>query len=111
MSTRHVLLAVLMLAVTYPARALPLLAPGIERLPRWALAYLRLIGPAVLAALAATSALVVANAGERDVRVGMTAVAVVVCVVLVARTRNFLLGLAVAVALAALARMTGIAVG
>ena len=33
MSTDLVLLAVLMGAVTYPSRALPMLAPGIERLP------------------------------------------------------------------------------
>ncbi len=58
-SVELVLLAVLMGAVTYPSRALPLLAPGIERLPRWALAYLRLVGPAVLAALAAVNVMVV----------------------------------------------------
>ena len=108
MSTRHVLLAVAMLAVTYPARALPLLAPGIDRLPGWALGYLRLIGPAVLAALAATSALVATTGGQREVRLGVAAGAVVVCVALVARTRNFFLGLTAAVVLAALARMIGV---
>ena len=49
MSGDLVLLAVLMGAVTYPSRALPLLAPGIERLPPRALLYLRLVGPTVLA--------------------------------------------------------------
>ena len=38
---------------TYAARALPLLAPGADRLPAPVLAYLRLIGPAVLGAIAA----------------------------------------------------------
>ena len=51
MSTELVLLALLMFAVTYPSRALPLLAPGIERLPPRALLYLRLVGPAVLASI------------------------------------------------------------
>ena len=55
MSTDLILLALLMGAVTYPSRALPLLAPGIERLPSWALDYLQLVGPAVLAALAAVA--------------------------------------------------------
>ena len=55
MSTELVLLAFLMFAVTYPSRACALLAPGIDRLPRVALDYLRLVGPAVLAALAAVS--------------------------------------------------------
>ncbi len=37
MSVELVLLAVLMAAVTYPSRAVPLLAPWIERLPHRAL--------------------------------------------------------------------------
>jgi branched-subunit amino acid transport protein len=48
-STELVLLAVLMFAVTYPTRALGLLTPGLERLPRLAFDYLQLVGPAVLA--------------------------------------------------------------
>ena len=62
MSTDLVLLAVLMGAVTYPSRALPMLAPGIERLPPRALLYLRLVGPAVLASIAASQTLVHTNA-------------------------------------------------
>ena len=46
-------LAVLMFAVTYPARAIPLLVPRFERLPPRTLEYLRLVGPAVLGAIAA----------------------------------------------------------
>ncbi len=65
MSTELVGLAVLMFAVTYPSRALPLLAPGIERLPPIVLAYLRLVGPAVLAALAAANVMIVADAAGR----------------------------------------------
>ena len=68
MSTELVLLAVLMAAVTYPSRALPLLAPGIERLPPRALLYLRLVGPAVLASIAAANTLVVTAPGRRAAR-------------------------------------------
>ena len=52
MSTDLVFLALLMGAVTYPWRAIPMLAPGFDRLPALAIDYLRLVGPAVLAALA-----------------------------------------------------------
>ena len=62
MSVELVGLALLMGAVTYPARALPLLVPGIERLPPIALAYLRLVGPAVLGALAAVNTAIVVDA-------------------------------------------------
>ena len=58
-------LALLMGAVTYPSRACPLLAPGIERLPPIALAYLRLVGPAILAALAAVNTVVVIDDADR----------------------------------------------
>jgi branched-subunit amino acid transport protein len=93
------LLAVLMWAATYPWRVAPFLLPGFDRLPPLALAYLRLVGPAVLAALAAVAVFVTKDHG---VRVGMDAVAVLLCVVLVAWRRNVLLGLVAAVALAAL---------
>ena len=46
MSLGLIPLVFLMWAVTYPARAVPMLAPGIERLPPRAIAYLRLAGPA-----------------------------------------------------------------
>ena len=63
MSTNLVLLAVLMFAVTYPSRALGLLAPAIDRLPKVVLDYLQLVGPAVLAALAAVSVMVTTEEG------------------------------------------------
>ena len=59
MKTELVLLAVLMFVVTYPSRALGLLAPGMDRLPRRAFEYLQLVGPAILAALAAVAVMVV----------------------------------------------------
>ena len=105
-----VLLAVLMGAVTYPSRATPFLAPGIERLPPPVLAYLRLVGPAVLAALAAVNVLVVTGPnGQPQLHVGVETAAVVVAVAIVAWRRNLLLGVAVAVVLVVLARSTGIA--
>ena len=59
MSTELIPLAVLMGLVTYPFRAVPLLAPGFERLPERARLYLRLVGPSVLAALAAVNTMVI----------------------------------------------------
>ncbi len=85
MSTDLVLLAVLMFAVTYPTRALGLLTPGLDRLPKIAFDYLQLVGPAVLAALAAVSVMVVV--GDDDVpsfHVGIEWVAVLVCLAIVA---------------------------
>jgi branched-subunit amino acid transport protein len=43
---------------TYAARAIPMLVPGIDRLPPVVLEYLRLIGPAALGAIAAASVFV-----------------------------------------------------
>ena len=60
-----IVLALLMAAVTYPSRAVPLLAPAFERLPVRALEYLRLVGPAVLGAIAASQALLVMGADGR----------------------------------------------
>ena len=51
MNGNLVLLAILMFAVTYPFRALGLVTPGMDRLPKIAFDYLQLVGPAVLAAL------------------------------------------------------------
>ena len=64
MSTDLVPLAVLMFLVTYPTRAVGLLTPGMERLPRRALDYLQLVGPAVLAALAAVAVMVVVDESD-----------------------------------------------
>jgi branched-subunit amino acid transport protein len=103
-------LAVLMGLVTYPSRALPLLAPGIERLPAWATEYLRLVGPAVLAALAAVAVMVVTTeSGSPTFRVGIEWLAVAVCAVLTAWRRNLLVGMIAAVVLVAVARALGIA--
>ena len=85
MNTNLVVLAVLMFAVTYPSRALGLLAPGLDRLPKVAFDYLQLVGPAVLAALAAVSVMVVVS--DDDVpsfHVGIEWVAVFVCLAIVA---------------------------
>ena len=109
MSTQLVVLALLMGAVTYPSRALPLLAPGTERLPPRALLYLRLVGPAVLASLAAANALIVtADDGSRSPHVGIEVVGVLVCLGLVVWRRNLFLGLVAGVALVAVARLAGI---
>lgn len=102
-------LAVVMWAVTYPSRALPMLAPGIERLPPTVVAYLRLAGPASLAALAAVNCLLVTSSGPVRLQVGIEPVAVGICVLLVARTRFLLLGVGVAVVVVALARAAGVA--
>lgn len=109
MSTDLVLLAVLMFAVTYPSRALPLLVPGIERLPPRALLYLRLVGPAVLASIAAANTLVVTGPdGAPAFHVGIEAIGVAACLLVVAWRRNLLLGLGAGVAIVALARLAGI---
>lgn len=109
MSTELVLLAVLMAAVTYPSRALPLLAPGIERLPPRALVYLRLVGPAVLASIAAVQTLVVPTSrASWVIHVDVTAVGVVVCLAMVAWRRNLLLGLVAGVVTVAALRFAGI---
>jgi len=103
-------LALLMGIVTYPSRAVPLLAPGIERLPARALEYLRLLGPAVLAALAAVNALVLVGAdGVPRLDVGIAVPAVLVCVTVVAWRRNLLLGLLLGVSMVAVARAAGLA--
>jgi branched-subunit amino acid transport protein len=103
-------LAVLMFAVTYPARAIPLLASRFEQLPPRALEYLRLVGPAVLGAIAAAEVLVgVGPDGRPTLDVGWEAAAVVACAAIVAWRRNLALGLLAAVLLIALLRATGIA--
>jgi branched-subunit amino acid transport protein len=109
-STDLIWLALLMGLVTYPSRALPILAPGIERLPAVATEYLRLVGPAVLTALAAVNVMVAVNAaGSPSFHVGIEWLALAVCAVLTAWRRNLLVGLVAAVVLVALARQTGIA--
>ena len=110
MSTQLVLLAALMFAATYPSRALPILAPGIERLPPRALLYLRLVGPAVLASLAASNTLVAKAAdGSPSFQADIELAGVLACVAVVAWRRNLLLGLVAGVALVAVARFAGLA--
>ncbi|HEU0245376.1 MAG TPA: AzlD domain-containing protein [Candidatus Limnocylindrales bacterium] len=110
MSNELVLLALLMGAVTYPSRALPMLAPGIERLPAPALLYLRLVGPAVLASIAASQTLVqgTSDTGYRVV-IGVEIIGVVACLLIVAWRRNLFLGLLVGVGLVAVLRYLGVA--
>jgi branched-subunit amino acid transport protein len=107
MSTDLVLLAVLMGAVTYPSRALPMLAPGIERLPPRALLYLRLVGPAVLASIAASQTLVHTEAGTPRIVIGPEILGVLVCMAIVWWRRNLFLGLLAGVVLVALVRAAG----
>ena len=109
MSVELVGLAVLMFAVTYPARAIPLLLPRFERLPPRVLEYLRLVGPAVLGAISAVEVLVRDTATGPALVVGPEAVAVLACAAIVAWRRNLALGLLVAIAFTALLRAAGIA--
>jgi len=109
MSTELIPLAVLMFVVTYPSRALGLLTPGLERLPRRGLDYLQLVGPAVLAALAAVNVMVVLDASDRPTfYIGIEWVAVLACLFVTAWRRNLLLGLIAAVAIIVVARATGV---
>ena len=110
MSAELIPLAVVMFAVTYPSRALGLLAPGLDRLPKGAIAYLQLVGPAVLAALAAVAVMVrTPDDGPPVFYVGIEWVAVLACLAIVVWRRNLLLGLVVAVAIVVVARGTGLA--
>jgi branched-subunit amino acid transport protein len=105
-----VLLAALMGAATFPSRAVPMLAPGIERLPPRALEYLRLVAPAVLAALAAVNTMVSTGPdGQPTFHVGIEWIAVVIAVAIVWWRRNLFLGLLAAVVLTAGARAVGLA--
>ncbi len=110
MKTDLIPLAFLMGLATYPWRALPLLAPGIEQLPPPAREFLRLVGPAMLGALAAVGVGVVVDATRRaSLHVGVEWLAVAACVAVVLARRGLLAGLLVAAALVALLRATGVA--
>lgn len=109
MSTDLVPLAVLMFAVTYPSRAVGLLNPAIDRMPRRVLAYLQLVGPAVLAALAAVNVMVVTADGRSAFTVGLPWLSVAACIGLVAWRKNLFLGLLAAVAIAVAGRAIGLA--
>ena len=102
-------LAFLMALVTYPSRALPLLLVRSARFPAPLLAYLRLVGPAVLAALAAVNTVVVVETspdGGRitSLHIGIEWIAVLVCLALVAWRKNLFLGIAAAVVIVAVSR-------
>jgi branched-subunit amino acid transport protein len=107
-STDLVPLAVLMFAVTYPSRAIGLLNPAIDRLPRRALEYLQLVGPAVLAALAAVNVMVATSDGRSVFVVGLPWVSVLACLAIVAWRRSLFLGLAIAVVIAIAGRAAGL---
>ncbi|TAK00550.1 MAG: hypothetical protein EPO36_08220 [Chloroflexota bacterium] len=110
MSADLVWLAVLMGAVTFPSRALPLLAPGIERLPSRVRDYLGLVGPAILASIATVGIMVQTDeARHPSFHVGIEWLAVGACVVLVMARRGLLVGMVAAAAIAAVARATGLA--
>ena len=111
MTTGLVGLALLMALVTYPSRAIPLLAPGFDRLPPRALEYLRLVGPAVLASIAAAQIFVAPgpDGGAPTFHVGIEWLAVGVCVASLAWRRNLLLGIVLAVLIVAGARALGLA--
>lgn len=105
-------LAVLMGLATYPSRVVPLLVAQFGRLPAPALAYLRLVGPAVLATLAAVNTVVlVETAGDgtrtSSFHVGVEWLAVLVAIGLVAWRRNLLIAIVAAVALVAIGRALG----
>lgn len=110
MSSNLVLLAVFMGLATYPSRALPLLVPGMHRLPARVNEYLRLVGPAVLAAIAAIEIAVRLDPSRHaSLHVGIEWLAVGICVALVAARRGLLAGTIVAAVLAAVARASWIA--
>src|SRR4051812_16640364 len=97
-----------MWAVTYPSRAIGLLAPSIDRLPRRVLDYLQLVGPAVLSALAAVNTVVAVRDGVAVIAIGLPWLAVGVCIGLVAWRHSLLLGLVAAVAIAVAGRAAGV---
>jgi branched-subunit amino acid transport protein len=110
MTTELVPLALLMGLATYPWRAVPLLAPGMHRLPARIQLYLRLVGPSVLASLAAVNTLVAVDAARHGTfHVGWEWLAVGLCIAIVAVRKNLFVGLVVAAGLIALLRAAGIA--
>jgi branched-subunit amino acid transport protein len=110
MSIALVPLALLMGLATYPSRALPLLISGMNRLPATIQLYLRLVGPSVLAALAAVNVMISLDQERHaSFHVGLEWVAVGLCMALVAWRKNLFLGLLAAVVLMAGARALGFA--
>ena len=109
MSSELVLLAVLMFAATYPSRAIGLMSPALDRLPKLALDYLQLVGPAILAAIAAVGVMVATDeGGGTHFMIGVEWLAVLACIAITAWRRNLLFGLVAAVLLVAVARAAGV---
>jgi branched-subunit amino acid transport protein len=109
-SSALVPLAILMGLATYPFRAVPILASGFERLPDRPKLYLRLVGPSVLAALAAVDTMVArTDAGQPLFRVGWEWLAVGLCIAVVGLRRSLLIGLVVAAGSIAALRALGVA--
>ena len=112
MSAELVPLAILMGLVTYPLRVVPLLSNSFQRLPANARLYLRLVGPAVLAALAAVNTMVVTSAEDgvqhQRLAIGPEWLAVGLCVAVVAARRSLLVGLVLAAVLIAVLRASGL---
>jgi branched-subunit amino acid transport protein len=105
MTVHLVGLALLMAAVTYPFRALPLFAPAKNRLPPVVQRYLRLVGPAILAALAAGNTAFAEDAGGRNsFHLGIEWFAVALAVVLIAWRGNVFVGILAAAVMVALGR-------
>ena len=105
MSVNLVGLALLMAAVTYPFRALPLFAPTKERLPPIVQRYLRLVGPAILAALAAgNTAFAEDAAGRNSFHLGVEWLAVALAVALIAWRGNVFVGILAAAVFVAVGR-------
>lgn len=87
---------------TFAARALPLLAPGADRLPPLARAYLRGIGPAALGGIAATAVLV----HESRIALGPEVIAVIVGAAVGRLRGSLFVAMVVAVAAVLLLRAT-----
>jgi branched-subunit amino acid transport protein len=104
-SVHLVALALLMAAVTYPFRALPLFLPTKDRLPPIVQRYLRLVGPAILAALAAGNTAFAEDAGGNNVfHLGIEWIAVALGLVLIAWRGNVFVGVLAAAVLVAFGR-------
>ncbi len=84
-------------AVTYATRLLPLLVPLRGDLPQRANAYLALVAPAVLSALAAVATLIASGDGQASLRLNMNVVPIVLGVATSAWRRNLAVGIGVGV--------------
>jgi branched-subunit amino acid transport protein len=105
MTVNLVGLALLMAAVTYPFRALPLFAPATDRLPAVLQRYLRFVGPGILAALAAgNTAFAEDAAGRNSFHLGIEWIAVALAILVIAWRGNVFVGVLAAAILVAVGR-------